>query len=154
MSRQRFEVKLFQDEDSSGIGLAVPFDVRAAFGTSGQIKVRGTINGHPFRSSIHPYGGIHYMGINKAMRETMGVSAGDVVAVEMERDDEPRKVELPEELRHALSLNEAAKDAYERLSYTNQKEYAVWVASAKKQETRDNRIRKALERLAAGLKVR
>lgn len=40
-----------------------------------------------------------------------------------------------------------ARSFYETLSYTNQKEYIVWIESAKKQETRQKRLALMVEKL-------
>ena len=56
------------------------------------------------------------------------------------------------ELDAALRGSDAARVRYDGLSYTHRREYAEWVAGAKKQETRDRRAMKAVERLLAGEK--
>jgi hypothetical protein len=54
MATHRFETVL-QIEDS-GVFFEVPLDVPAVFGRA-RAPVRGTINGHPFRSTVAVYGG-------------------------------------------------------------------------------------------------
>jgi uncharacterized protein YdeI (YjbR/CyaY-like superfamily) len=43
-----------------------------------------------------------------------------------------------------------AQAAFERLAFTHRKEYARWVAEAKREETRDRRVARALEMLREG----
>jgi len=82
--------------------------------------------------------------------EAAGMNNGDKVRVTLERDTEPRTVEVPTELQAALADDPQARDAFERLSYSHRQEYAGWVAEAKKEETRARRAAKAIEMLCAG----
>lgn len=145
---KRFRVVLEKAEDSSACGITVPFDVQKVFGTKARVPVRGTINGFPYRSSIMPMGGRHMMAVNKQMREGAGVAAGDTVTVVMERDDESRTVDVPPDLAKALRADKAAKAAWEKLSYTHQKEHVRALEEAKRPETRTRRLESTLAMLS------
>jgi len=97
--------------------------------------------------------GTHAMMVRKSLSKAAGVSKGDRVSVVMSVDRSKRRVVPSPEFRAALAAAPSACAFFKTLSYSCQKEYAAWVASAKKEETRTSRIRGALALLRAGRKL-
>jgi Bacteriocin-protection, YdeI or OmpD-Associated/Domain of unknown function (DUF1905) len=112
-----------------------------------RFPVVATVNGHTWRTTVTRMRGEFLLGLNRAVRQEAGVEAGDTVDVKLELDTAPREVEIPEPLAHALAEDPEARAAFDRLAYTHRKEYAGWVAEAKREETRKRRVAQALERL-------
>ena len=115
-----------------------------------RFPVRATVNGHSWRTSVARMGGENLLGLNREVRQAAGVEAGDTVEVLIELDSEPREVEVPAALASALAADPPAKQAFDGLAFTHRKEYARWVAEAKRDETRERRVQRALELLRAG----
>jgi Bacteriocin-protection, YdeI or OmpD-Associated/Domain of unknown function (DUF1905) len=129
-----------------------PYDVKEAFGTKGQVKINATFDGIPYRGSLANMGLGHMVILRKDIKAQVGKNHGDTVSVTIQKDTAERIVEVPQELKAALELNPDAATFYNSLSYTNRKEYARWIATAKRQETKDNRLKKTLEMLLNGVK--
>lgn len=119
-----------------------------------RFPVRATINGHSFRTTVTRMRGEFLLGLNREVRESAGAEAGDNVEVAIELDTAPREVDVPEALANALADDPAARATFDALSFTHRKEYARWVAEAKRAETRDRRVAKTLEELRTGKPVR
>jgi hypothetical protein len=151
---QRFRVTFEKGDHGEATGIIIPFDVPAVFGTRARMPVCGTINGHPFRSSIMPMGGRFMMAVNREMRDGARAQAGDTVEIVLQRDDAPRVVEPPADLAAAMAASPAALAAWEKLSFTHRKEWVRHIEGAKKAETRERRVRQAVEEMAAGIKPR
>jgi hypothetical protein len=147
MATHRFETEL--QAEGSGVFFEVPLDVPAVFGKA-RAPVRGTINGQPFRSTVAVYGGRSYLPVNKALLEAAGVAAGDAVVIELEADDRPRTVDPPPDLAAALAGDPEARTAFDGLSFTHQREYAEWVAEARRESTRRRRVVQAVQMLRDG----
>jgi uncharacterized protein DUF1905/bacteriocin resistance YdeI/OmpD-like protein len=145
----KFKVKLFGQEGSSVAALKPPFDVVEVFQRKGRVPVKGTINGYPFRSSLMNMGDGHMMVVNATMRSGAKCKAGDTVTVVMELDAEKRKVELPAYLKKIITANPKSNEAWDKLSFTHQKEHVRAIEDAKRPETREKRIAAMLEMLRA-----
>ncbi|HZA40632.1 MAG TPA: YdeI/OmpD-associated family protein [Actinomycetota bacterium] len=132
----------------SGAGIDIPFDVQAFFGRK-RVPVIGTINGAPYRSTIAVYGGKYYLGFTKKVRASAGgVGPGDKVRVVIEHDEAERTIEVPPDFAERMS--KATRAFFDSLSYSHRREYVQWIEEAKKKETRDRRIAKAVEMLGEG----
>lgn len=131
-------------------GIEVPADVVAAFGTSKKPAVHVTINGYTYRSTVASMGGRFMLPLSEENRNGAGVAAGDEVEVELQLDTELRTVEIPEDFAAALAQDEAAKQAFDKLSYSNQRRHILSIEDAKTPETRQRRIDKALTTLREG----
>jgi hypothetical protein len=114
--------------------------------------VRGTVNGHPFSTTVATYGGRYYLGFRREIHEAAGFDDGHRLSIVLELDDQPRTVEIPPELETALAADAEAKAAFDGLSYTHRREYVEWVSGAKREETRGARLERAVGMLRDGVR--
>jgi Bacteriocin-protection, YdeI or OmpD-Associated/Domain of unknown function (DUF1905) len=124
--------------------IAVPFNVSEVLGVRGQLPVKGTINGFPYRTNIQPMGGRHLLTFNRQLPAGAKAKPGDTVSVVMERDTEERVVDVPVELAKAFRQKKEARKLWDKLAYTHRKEFARWISGAKQEETRERRAGKAV----------
>jgi uncharacterized protein YdeI (YjbR/CyaY-like superfamily) len=96
--------------------------------------------------------GSHMIIVRKDIRQAIGKNPGDKITVELELDTEERVVEVPDDLKKMLALSGKAEQFFNSLSYTNRKEYVVWITAAKKMETREKRLSDTIQKLLKGKK--
>lgn len=144
--------------ENSGDGMdtafvSMPFSVQEVYGTNGQVKVKALFDGHPYRGILSNMGtGCHAILLRKDVRAAIGKKVGDKVKVVIEQDLEKRVVNVPAEMKKLLKQHAQARKFFDALSYTNQKEYAVWIDSAKRTETRLKRLAMIIPKLLEGKK--
>jgi bacteriocin resistance YdeI/OmpD-like protein/uncharacterized protein DUF1905 len=115
-----------------------------------RFPVVATVNGYTWRTTVTRMRGEFLLGLNREVRRHARVEAGDTVDVELTLDTAPRDVEVPLALAAALAQDATARANFDRLAYTHRKEYARWIDEAKRDETRQRRVSKALELLRQG----
>jgi hypothetical protein len=131
-----------------GTLVPIPEEVASELGLKGMPKIQAVIAGAPYRGSLMPMGdGTYCLGVLKSIQAAAGVGLGDRITVLLELDTEPRTVEPPADLAVALARDKKAAAAWEKLSFTNKKEIARSLLESKKPETRDRRLKAAVERL-------
>lgn len=131
-------------------GIEVPDAIVTALGSGKRAKVLVTINGHTYRNSVAPLGGVYMIGVSDEVRRAAGVAGGDVVDVDIELDTAPREVEMPADFAAALEAEPNARRTFDGLSYSNKSWHTSQIAGAKTDETRQRRIAKSIEALRAG----
>jgi hypothetical protein len=122
----------------------------ASLGGDGKaFPVTVTVNGiaHPLR--LARMGGEKLIGLSKAARAAAGVEIGSSYAVVVEFDGDPRKVEVPDDLARALTAGKAEK-AFAALAPSHRKEFVRWISEAKKDQTRADRVARAVAMVRDG----
>ena len=151
MKTYKFTAKIEEIKGSPCIFF--PYDVEAEFGTRGRVPVKVTFDGVPYTGSMIKYGAPqHMLPILNAIRDKIGKETGDTVEITLVKDESERTVETPEDFEKLLK-KEKLQAVFEKLSYSHRKEYVRWITEAKKEETRQRRLAKAMEMLRDGVKT-
>lgn len=119
----------------------------------GLVKIRGSIDGFEIRKyHLMPMkaGGL-FLPINAEIRKAIKKGEGDHVHVILYPDSEPLKV--PEEMLLCLQDEPAALKFFNSLSESERRFYIKWIYSARKEETKVDRLAKTIDRLLHGLKL-
>src|SRR5262245_1269528 len=147
---QSFRAKL-EPVPHGGQYVAVPNEVAEAAGLRHAARVRGTVNGAPYRSSLMMYSGVFHLGVHKATLAAAGVKPASRVTVTIELDDEPLPTDiLPEDLEQALKANAKAAAEWKMLRPSLKREHVKSLLEAKQAETRARRLEKILALLRRG----
>ena len=136
-------------DGKTATGIEVPADVLTALGPGKRPKVQVTINGYTYAITFGSMGGRSLIPVSADTRGKAGVAAGDEIEVEVVADDQPRSVEVPEDLAAALDSVPSARQAFGQLSYSGQSRHTLAVEQAKTPETRQRRIDRAVAELSA-----
>jgi Bacteriocin-protection, YdeI or OmpD-Associated/Domain of unknown function (DUF1905) len=144
-----FTTQIVQEEGMNATGIRVPAEAIETLNSGKKPKVKITLNGYTYRSTVAAYGDVFMLPLSQEHRTAAGVKAGDTLEITLELDVEPRVVEVPADLAAALeSAN--ARAVFDALSYSARKEHVRQVESAKAAETRTRRIEKIVTEVSKG----
>jgi Uncharacterized protein conserved in bacteria len=146
----KFNTIIFQQGNNTGI--EVPEAVIEQLASGKRPAVHITLNGFSYRSTVGVMGGKYLVPLSAERRAAAGVKGGDQLEITLEPDTAPRVVDVPEELKKALSNNKKAEAFFNSLSYSGQLKYVLPISQAKTEETKQRRIEKAVNDLKAGKK--
>ncbi len=124
-------------------------DKKAHFGW---VKVRGAIDGYEIsKYHLMPMGnGSLFLPVKAEIRKKIKKKEGDKVHVILYPDNEP--LEVPQEMLLCLRDEPAALTFFTSLSESEQKFYIQWIYSAKKEDTKVDRLVKTINRLVRRLR--
>lgn len=125
-------------------GFTVPDEVVEALGAGRRPKVVVTLGGHTWRTTIASMGGCFMLGVSLANRRAAEATAGQTYPVHVRLDTAPRTVTVPDDLAAALQAA-GVRQAWDRLSYTHQREHVEAVEQARRPDTRSRRIVRAVD---------
>ncbi|HEY4266621.1 MAG TPA: YdeI/OmpD-associated family protein [Galbitalea sp.] len=143
-----FSSILTQADGMSATGIPVPDAVvtELAAGKNPPVTVQARKAGsdadwYTYRISIATRNGEYIMSFSSANRTASGFVAGDPLEVRVSLDTAPRTIELPEDLKTALTTS-GGLDRFLALSYSKQRGYVEPVEAAKGVDTRQRRVEK------------
>jgi Bacteriocin-protection, YdeI or OmpD-Associated/Domain of unknown function (DUF1905) len=128
----------------------IPVEVSDHVELKAKMRVRGSIDGVSFQSSIMAGSGELFIVTPKELRDKIGKQAGDVIKMTLGPDTSNSAVDVPADLRKALFTNKRAKTSFEKMAPSHKKAYVQWITQAKTKETRITRIGKAVQQISIG----
>ena len=143
----KFRAEL-QRDGKTATGITVPAEVLDAIGGGRRPAVAVTLNGLSYRTTVGVMRGVAKIPVSAAVRAAAGITAGDLIDVEVIADTAPRVVEVPADLAAAMAASAEAKDFFGQLSYSRQNAWVTWVEQAKQPETRSRRVEQTVAMLA------
>lgn len=126
----------------------VPFQPADAWPVRNRLRVKGTINGYPFRTSL--FGSSqdgHVLLVNKAMQKAAGAALGSMVNIVLEPDLEERVATVPAELVKIFRQDRALKQWFEQLNYSARKDIGNWIGGVKNPDAKVRRAEQVAERM-------
>ncbi len=154
---REFEAVLEKGDRALGWTIArVPFDPAAVWPKMVRLRVRGTVNGFGFRTSLFPDAarpGFYFLLVNKAAQKGGGVALGDIAEYRLEPDMEARPAELPDELAVLLDEAEGLREWYDALTEYTRRELGKWIYGVKSEAAQMKRVEQIAERLLATMEA-
>jgi uncharacterized protein YdeI (YjbR/CyaY-like superfamily) len=132
----------------------MPFDVYKTWGSRGNFRVKGEIDGFPFRSSLFPTRkGVHFLLVNKKMQKGSGAREGSTAEFTLEADTAERPIVIPPELQRHLAEDRSFRRWFGGLSYSIRKWLTDLIHNSKNPATRVRRAEQVAEQVFSAMEA-
>ena len=151
MATRHFRAELY----SVGVNrcVDVPPEIGQTLGGETHIRVKGRVGGEQFRSNLAPRGGgLHRLFVHSDIWRELGVDVGDIVDVEIERDEAEWEITVPADLADAMPEGSEALESFQALTVPNRKRFIDRIEEAKTPTTRKRRIEQGIKLLIERLR--
>lgn len=116
----------------------------------GPIRVRGTVNGEPYRQTLVRYKGLWRLYINTTMLKNSPKRVGEKIVVTIEFDPAQRVVAMHPRLASALRENKKASEVFNGLTPSRRHEIVRYIAALKTDESVDRNVERMIRHLTNG----
>ncbi len=132
--------------------LGLPEAASEKLPSRGQVMVKGTINGHELQQVLEPDGRWgHWFKLDKKLRDTLKVSAGDTVTLEIEPSKDWPEPTIPKDFLKALTTaSTAVQTLWTKITPMARWEWIRWVNATSITETRERRVEVSISKLQSG----
>ena len=125
-----------------------PFDSPKEFGSRSAIRVKVKFEGKPYEMSLLPNGKEgHWLHVRKEIRVAINKEEGDSVQIELEKDNSPKTVEIPEYLQWLLEDDTVSSKYFDKLPYSAKKFWITHIEEPKNDHTKVERVNRLFEYL-------
>jgi hypothetical protein len=157
MTSISFETKFITINDWLIIWL--PEEASAKLPSRGMTMVAGTLNDIPFKTVLEPDGkygpGLkpsHWFRPDKKLLEKARAKAGETVHIKIAPTKEWIEPEIPEDFQKALKTSAKAETIWKEISPVARWDWIRWIRAVKTEETRQNHIKIALDKMNKGMR--
>jgi len=152
MKTYRFTATLMRQPGKGGMYYVLfPHEVEKEFGTKGSVRVLGALNNIVIDRALIPRGdGTHYILINTELRRKAGLREGNTVIIAIKQNENPDILTIPEELIEGFEMEPEARKIFDQHTKGFQRSIIYWINTAKRTETRAQRVGEMLQRLISG----
>jgi hypothetical protein len=147
----RFEATLYKIDKSTILRL--PDKASEKLPSRGQVAVKGTINGHGFKTVLEPDGHFgHWMRIDGKLKQKTGaLSAGNTATLEIESLKDWPEPNVPQDLEVALaSAPQKIQDLWKGITPMARWEWVRWVNATQNPDTRKRRVEVSVSKMKSG----
>ena len=153
-STLRFEAPVSMDESIADGYMkhfvTVPTELAQGGSVAGKSRLRGWIDGAPFSRAVFrtPDGELR-LRFGMGWLRDAGLSVGDMVTIVLDEDQDPDRVDVPNELALFLGADPVVEHLWEELTPGRQRSLVYGVEQAKRPETKHRRARAVVDELLA-----
>jgi hypothetical protein len=129
----------------------LPDDASAKLPSRGQVAVKGLMNRHAFQAVLEPDGRRgHWLKVDTKLRQALGVSEGETVALEVEPINDWPEPDIPQDFQTALAEAADISELWEDITPMARWEWVRWINATKNPETRKRRVQVGISKLRSG----
>ena len=136
-----------------GLSIAILFDPAGVWGQRDQYHVHGTVGGQPFRGPLVEIDGAWLLQLGPAWCRAPGFGPGDQVEVVLGPEGS-QSTTLGADMAAAFAAEPGAARFFDSLPSFYRSNYARWIESARRPETRAKRIAETVELTKQGKRER
>ena len=115
----------------------------------GAIPVKLKIGREKFIQNLVKYSGKWRLYLNTPMRKAAGKDVGDTIDIHIDFDPKPRTTPIHPKLEKAFKENSNARNVFEKLAPSRQKEILRYINFLKSEESVDKNVQRAISHLTA-----
>jgi hypothetical protein len=132
--------------------MRLPEEASRLLASRGQVAVRGSINGHEFRTVLEPDGVKgHWMKIDPALRQAAHIGRGDTVNVTVQATPDWPEPDIPPDLAAALAgAPQQIRDIWNDITPMARWEWVRWVNATANPATRQRRVEVTISKISHG----
>lgn len=125
-----------------------PFDSEKEFGTKKHVWCKISVEGRTYSKNLLPNGqGGHWLHLKKEMLGAIGKSDGDTVYIQLEKDDTPRTIIIPDYLQCLLDNDPQSAKYFDKMTISAKIFWIDFMQEPKSDDAKVKRVNRFFEHL-------